>query len=58
MYNIKSNLIDLDLININIKTLSYTNLNSKVIIIYLSLIVEINDINFNYIISNINNLIE
>ena len=58
VYDIKSNLIDLDLIDVNIKILSNTSSNSKVTIIYLSLAIKIDDIDFNYIISDIDNLIE
>ena len=57
-YDIKSDLIDSDLVDVNIKTLSSTSSNSKVTTTYLSLVVEIDDIDFSYIISNIDDSIE
>ena len=56
--DVKSDPIDLDLIDVSVKTFSGISLNSEVITIYLSFAVEIDDIDFNYIISNIDNLIE
>ena len=58
VYDVKSDSIDLDLVDVSVKTLSGISSNSEVTTIYLSLVVEIDDIDFSYIISDIDNSIE